>query len=315
MAMGPERSKPPLHNFTLPCGLKWGNQKFLRCAKVDSNGEISGGVVHRRSYGSSEPSARRRVQPPAAAMAQPQRRGSNEPACVAKRAKVGETGRKFGSDVDNGIAAVREKLMFDLQKAADKMKDAIFREGLEDEERRRVVTVDVDVEEPPPPPPPAAAAEPELAPTTVIPSAGAGDSARPWNLRTRRSACKTAATGIPADGGGGSSRGLNIDVTKPNVSPSRTTDNKSPRLRSGSVGAATAGASSSGEKRDRAKFSVPLGKREIEEDFMAILGQRPPRRPKKRPKLVQRNLDTLFPGLWLSEITPDLYKVPDDHSK
>nr|GMD27720.1 uncharacterized protein LOC109156702 [Ipomoea batatas] len=264
MAMGPERSKPPLHNFTLPCGLKWGNQKFLRCAKVDSNGEISG-AVHRRSYGSSEPSARRRVQPPAAAMAQPQRRGSNEPTCVAKRAKVGETGRKFGSDVDNGIAAVREKLMFDLQKAADKMKDAIFREGLEDEERRRVVT--------------------------------------------------TTATGIPADGGGGSSRGLNIDVTKPNVSPSRTTDNKSPRLRSGSVGAATAGASSSGEKRDRAKFSVPLGKREIEEDFMAILGQRPPRRPKKRPKLVQRNLDTLFPGLWLSEITPDLYKVPDDHSK
>nr|GLL30959.1 uncharacterized protein LOC109156702 [Ipomoea trifida] len=69
--------------------------------------------------------------------------------------------------------------MFDLQKAADKMKDAIFREGLEDEERRRVVTVDVDVEEPPPPPPP--------------------------------------ATGIPADGGGGSSLGLNIDVTKPNV--------------------------------------------------------------------------------------------------
>nr|GLL31245.1 uncharacterized protein LOC109156702 [Ipomoea trifida] len=69
-----------------------------------------------------------------------QERGSNEPTCVAKRAKVGETGRKFGSDVDNGIAAVREKLMFDLQKAADKMKDAIFREGLEDEERRRVVT-------------------------------------------------------------------------------------------------------------------------------------------------------------------------------
>ncbi|XP_019160076.1 PREDICTED: uncharacterized protein LOC109156702 [Ipomoea nil] len=325
MAMGPERSKPPLHNFTLPCGLKWGNQKFLRCAKVDSNGEIS--AVHRRSYGSSEASARRRVQPPAAATAQ--RRGSNErvqETCVAKRARVGESGgRKFGSDVDNGIAAVREKLMFDLQKAADKMKDAIFREGLEDEESRRVVAVDVDVDvevgEPSPPPAAAAAAasfSPILASTTVIPvppsQTTAADSARPWNLRTRRSACKTP-TGFPADAGG-SSRGLNIDVTNPNVSPSRTTDNKSPRLRSGTVvGAATAGASSSGEKRDRAKFSVPLAKREIEEDFMAILGQRPPRRPKKRPKLVQRSLDTLFPGLWLSEITPDLYKVPDDHSK
>nr|GMD18518.1 hypothetical protein DM860_013219 [Ipomoea batatas] len=52
MAMGPERSRP-LHNFTLPCELKWGNQKFLRCVKLDSNGEIA--AVHRRSNGSSEP--------------------------------------------------------------------------------------------------------------------------------------------------------------------------------------------------------------------------------------------------------------------
>ncbi|OMO63499.1 hypothetical protein COLO4_32387 [Corchorus olitorius] len=33
MAMAPERSKP-LHNFELPC-LKWGNQKYLRCMKLD----------------------------------------------------------------------------------------------------------------------------------------------------------------------------------------------------------------------------------------------------------------------------------------
>ncbi|MCD9645964.1 hypothetical protein HAX54_035404 [Datura stramonium] len=41
MAMGPERSKP-LHNFTLPCGLKWGNQRYLRCggSKIP-DGEMS----------------------------------------------------------------------------------------------------------------------------------------------------------------------------------------------------------------------------------------------------------------------------------
>nr|GMD21147.1 uncharacterized protein LOC109161160 isoform X1 [Ipomoea batatas] len=70
--------------------------------------------------------------------------------------------------------------------------------------------------------------------------------------------------------------------------------------------------SSSGEKRDRAKFSLALSRREIEEDFAAIIHHRPPRRPKKRAKYVQKNLDTLFPGLWLTEITPDLYKVPED---
>ncbi|KAJ6429798.1 hypothetical protein OIU84_021241 [Salix udensis] len=37
MAMGQERSKPPLHNFDLPF-LKWGNQRHLRCMKLpDSN--------------------------------------------------------------------------------------------------------------------------------------------------------------------------------------------------------------------------------------------------------------------------------------
>ncbi|KAJ0763741.1 hypothetical protein HanPI659440_Chr08g0284421 [Helianthus annuus] len=45
---------------------------------------------------------------------------------------------------------------------------------------------------------------------------------------------------------------------------------------------------------------------------MAMAGRRLPRKPKKRPRFVQKQLDTLFPGLWLSEITADLYKVPDE---
>nr|GMD09332.1 uncharacterized protein LOC109156702 [Ipomoea batatas] len=89
-----------------------------------------------------------------------QRCGSKE-TCVAKRARVGESGQKFESDVDNGIVAVREKLM----------------EGLEDEERRRVVAVDVEE--------PSSPLSPVLASTTVIPvppSQTTANSSRPWNL-------------------------------------------------------------------------------------------------------------------------------------
>ncbi|KAL8227619.1 hypothetical protein R6Q57_015203 [Mikania cordata] len=67
------------------------------------------------------------------------------------------------------------------------------------------------------------------------------------------------------------------------------------------------------EKRDRvrAKFSVPLSRREMEKDFEDMGERRLPRKPKKRPKSIQNQLDTLFPGLWLTEINADLYRVSD----
>nr|GMD19912.1 uncharacterized protein LOC109161160 isoform X2 [Ipomoea batatas] len=180
---------------------------------------------------------------------------------------------------DDGIASVREKLMFDLQTAADKMKDAILREGLKEEEEH-----DDNPHSPPPP-------------TTVPPpESAAADPNKPWSLRTRRSAVKPPNGFAATDGGGGSRPENNSPL---------------PIHRSG-VAAAAPPSVPSGEKRERAKFAVPLARREIEEDFMAIVGHRPARRPKKRAKLVQKNLDTLFPGLWLTEITADLYKVPDD---
>ena len=65
-------------------------------------------------------------------------------------------------------------------------------------------------------------------------------------------------------------------------------------------------------RRKRAPFSVSLSPEEIEEDIYALTGGRPRRRPRKRPRAVQRQLDSLFPGLWLAEVTADDYKVPDD---
>ncbi|KAK7306915.1 hypothetical protein VNO77_39544 [Canavalia gladiata] len=61
----------------------------------------------------------------------------------------------------------------------------------------------------------------------------------------------------------------------------------------------------------RTKLSVQLSREEVEEDFMKITGRRLPRKPNKRPSVVQKKLDTLFPGLWLTEVTADLYKVPE----
>ncbi|XP_010688487.2 uncharacterized protein LOC104902410 [Beta vulgaris subsp. vulgaris] len=60
---------------------------------------------------------------------------------------------------------------------------------------------------------------------------------------------------------------------------------------------------------ERSKFSVSISRQEVEDDFIEMIGRRPPRKPKKRPRYIQKQLDTLFPGLWLSEITADMYKV------
>ncbi|KAL8229955.1 hypothetical protein R6Q57_014855 [Mikania cordata] len=120
--------------------------------------------------------------------------------------------------------------------------------------------------------------DPPPAPTPATTSCSPAE--RPWNLRTRRAGGKDPSFSDVVAGNG--------DHLKPNVSPS------------------------SGEKRDRLKFCVSLSRREVEEDFTAMTGRRLPRKPKKRSRIVQKQLDTLFPGLWLSEITTDLYRVPDD---
>ncbi|CAN4124831.1 unnamed protein product [Withania somnifera] len=264
MAMGHERSKP-LHNFTLPCGLRWGNQKFLRCAKVDSNGQIV-----RRSNGSELIGRRRRAD--GVIIGYRRSNGVKETEVSFSRKLATSAGYGGGGDGGgDGIAAVREKLLFDLQAEADKMKYAIFRDGLTGKE---VYT----------------------APTPA-------DGFEPWNLRTRRAACKAPINGIGSGGGGGGG-GSNGNV-KVDVGSSAL------RLRSELSGAGD-GDFCAGETRKRASFSVSLSRREIEEDFMEMVGHRSSRRPKKRAKIVQKNIDTLFPGLWLTEITPDLYKVPDD---
>lgn len=84
-----------------------------------------------------------------------------------------------------------------------------------------------------------------------------------------------------------------------------------PKLTSDVVNNSEDGDVSQRRDRARAKFSVPLSRREMEKDFEDMGERRLPRKPKKRPKSVQNQLDTLFPGLWLTEINADLYRVTD----
>ncbi|CAH9104742.1 unnamed protein product [Cuscuta epithymum] len=316
MAMGSHRSKPPLHNFTLPCGLKWGNRKF-------PNGKTD--AVHRRSNGTS-PEKSLGGRRPEAVLGW-QNRGSDERILSMDVFKNGRTERgwEFRAEVEDGIAAVREKLLLDLQAAADKMKEAILGAGLKDGERPLVA----EGEERPP-----------VATTgsETITSVGPSETARPWNLRTRRSGNKHLNVAVAISGE--SNSGLKVDVaspatpygsplknrneslrvmrSRPSVDPTAADHStaaaadQSPATAFDHLTVSSGGASSVALKRERAKFSVSLTRREIEEDLVAIIGRKPNRRPKKRAKHVQKNLDSLFPGLWLTEINADMYKVPGD---
>lgn len=57
------------------------------------------------------------------------------------------------------------------------------------------------------------------------------------------------------------------------------------------------------------KLYVTLSSKEKEEDFMAMKGCRPPQRPKKRAKIIQRSLLLVSPGAWLSEMCQERYEV------
>ncbi|MED6188586.1 hypothetical protein PIB30_087267 [Stylosanthes scabra] len=189
------------------------------------------------------------------------------------RPRINGKSRSGAADgVKDGIEAMRQKLMFDLKTEADKMKDAILR-NKEDDKMKVEEEEEKERESPPP---------------------SVTEGAKTWNLRTRRAEWK-----IPSSGGGSEKR-LKIDEKS---SPARTDGGavKLLKLRS-----------NSDKSAPRPKFSIQLSKKEIEEDFMKMVGHRPPRRPNKRPRSVRKQLDGLVPGLWLTEVTPDLYKVAED---
>ncbi|KAJ8774328.1 hypothetical protein K2173_011200 [Erythroxylum novogranatense] len=118
------------------------------------------------------------------------------------------------------------------------------------------------------------------------------DNLRPWKLRPRKPILKESASSVAA-----------MQVNEQRESRDIVLCQKQTRLRGLSESVAEGA-----EKKER-KLWIPLSKDEIEEDIFVMTGSRPVRRPKKRPKNVQKVLDTLFPGLWMSGMRPDYYRL------
>ncbi|XP_024960942.1 uncharacterized protein LOC112501518 isoform X2 [Cynara cardunculus var. scolymus] len=62
------------------------------------------------------------------------------------------------------------------------------------------------------------------------------------------------------------------------------------------------------------KLFITLSNKEKEEDFMAMKGCKPPHRPKKRPKIIQRSLLLVSPGGWLTDVCQERYEVIEKKS-
>lgn len=183
---------------------------------------------------------------------------------------------------NESIDVVRQRIMGDLKIAAKKLKVSIFEENGAVND---VTNVNAHVGH----------VGNNVVANDVV---GNGDSnaVRPWNLRTRRAACKAPL--VPA-------------------MPSSVPVVKDEGRRFFDVGCSSPSSPLMMKKKkmvnenEKVKFSVSLSKEEVEEDFWALVGTRPPRRPKKRSRIVQRQLNTLLPGMWLSEVTADSYKVSE----
>ncbi|KAL3833079.1 hypothetical protein ACJIZ3_007815 [Penstemon smallii] len=132
------------------------------------------------------------------------------------------------------------------------------------------------------------------------------DESKTWNLRPRKPNRKS----LNMNGGGGTAKS-NVSALPEKIkaqSPSRNGNNNKTGEKEGS---------GAGEKKEKRKLSVnvSLTKEEIEDDIFAWTGSKPARRPKKRAKNIQKQLDFVFPGLWLVSITPDSYKVSENYMK
>ncbi|KAJ7962015.1 DUF1639 family protein [Quillaja saponaria] len=112
---------------------------------------------------------------------------------------------------------------------------------------------------------------------------------RAWNLRPRRPVTKPPK----ANGGVDNPLGQN----QPELAPSG--------------GPAEAKVTMPETRQKPKRFSLALTKEEIQEDFFAITGSKPPRRPKRRAKNVQKILEGIFPGMYLMSVTTAAYRVPD----
>lgn len=121
--------------------------------------------------------------------------------------------------------------------------------------------------------------------------------AKPWKLRPRKEVTKAAS----------SSKKETAAANNDGKNHCNNNCLKSQRLR----GIAAEGGQQNGgvERNVKRKVWISLSREEIEEDVYALTGGKPARRPKKWPKNVQKQLDNVFPGLYLVGVAADSYRV------
>ncbi|CAA7402481.1 unnamed protein product [Spirodela intermedia] len=62
------------------------------------------------------------------------------------------------------------------------------------------------------------------------------------------------------------------------------------------------------------RIYLSLSRKEKEDDFLAMKGSKLPQRPKKRAKNIDKTLQYVFPGMWLSDLTRGRYEVREKKS-
>ncbi|GMY29971.1 DUF1639 family protein [Fagus crenata] len=132
---------------------------------------------------------------------------------------------------------------------------------------------------------------------------------KPWNLRPRKAVQRSAMVEIGAE---------NTTVTTVLAIPAAQQQSENPSWQAKSMrlrGMAAGESQSTEKKKEKSKFWIALSKEEIEEDVFIMTGSRPARRPRKRSKIVQKQLDSVFPGLWLVGTTADSYRVAEAPAK
>ncbi|KAL5228610.1 hypothetical protein ABZP36_016875 [Zizania latifolia] len=74
-------------------------------------------------------------------------------------------------------------------------------------------------------------------------------------------------------------------------------------------GGTVAGEKLGAERCELPRIYISLLRKEKEDDFLAMKGTKLPQRPKKRPKNMDKTLQYVFPGMWLSDLTRSRYEV------
>ncbi|KAL7102966.1 hypothetical protein ACP275_08G151000 [Erythranthe tilingii] len=138
-------------------------------------------------------------------------------------------------------------------------------------------------------------------PVPAVADEGNGE-AKPWNLRPRKEAPAVKAASK-------SRKEARAECNESKISSINNGGVKSQRIRG--MAAAEGGQRNGGAERNGGsrKIWISLSKEEIEEDIYAMTGGKPSRRPRKWPRNVQKQLDNVFPGLYLVGVAADSYRV------